>query len=1001
MSATTPPFTLADAERFAADHFGLTGRAEALDSYADQNFKLTCADATYVLKIANRTQNADALIFQSDLLQYLARCLPDMVLPRLYGDDEGRTVVPVVDEAGATYLMRCVSYVPGQVLAECKQLPRDVLGDLGRFFGRLNRATEGFRHPHMVRDDAWDLANGATVCRDLCDGLEASERGLVTAVLERYEQQVRPHLPALRRAVIHNDGNDYNILVDGGRISGLIDFGDAIFSHTINELAIVCTYAVLGEAQPLHSAARIVAGYHGVYPLTELELSLVFDLIQLRMATSLCHAARAMQADPDNAYLGVHAQPIRAALAKLADVHSGFATCVFRAACGLDPSPLATRVTAFLQRQSQVASVLDAALLARGTVTFDLTRGGADYGTAAQRASTESFTAFLFEKLTAADVAVGLGRYNEDRDLYCDPGYDLADCERRSVHLGIDLYAAAGTTVYAPLAGVVHAVADNNAAGDYGPTLILRHETDTGDSFYTLYGHLGRGCLTERRVGESIAAGAALAVLGDIHENGSWPPHLHFQMMVDLFGWVGDYPGIARYHERRLWLSLVPDPNVILRLPTLGGGGRADRQALQRKRGQVLAPNFSLSYREPLHIVRGEGCYLFDADGRAYLDMVNNVCHVGHCHPHVVAAAQKQLALLNTNTRYLHENILTYAERLTATMPGDLSVCFFTCTGSEANDLALRLARTATGRRDILCLDAAYHGHTQALIEISPYKYEGRGGFDAPASTFKLPMPDVYRGPYKRGEADLGARYAAAVQPLLAQMSQGPAAVIAESLLGCGGQIVLPDGYLTELYRWVRAAGGVCIADEVQVGFGRVGNAMWGFQTQGVVPDIVTLGKPIGNGFPMAAVITTPAIAAAFHNGMEYFNTFGGNPVSCAVGAAVLDVIEQEHLQQHALQVGDYLKQGLSALQQRHALIGDVRGLGLFLGVELVRDRTTLTPADREASDIVEAMKQRGVLLSVDGPLYNVLKIKPPLVFSRDDADLALTALDEVLAQLG
>lgn len=1001
MSVSTPSFTPSDAERLAAQHFGFHGRAQVLDSYADQNFKLTCGDAVYVLKIANRAQDPDGLAFQTDLLQFLARRLPNIALPRLFSDRDGRTVVPVADASGQTYLMRCVSYLPGRVMAECDNQPPDVLSALGRFFATLNRATEGFHHPNMKRDDVWDLAQGAAVCRNYSAGLDSEDRDLVAAVLERYEQQVRPFLPGLRRSVIHNDGNDYNILVDGGRISGLIDFGDAIFSHTINELAIVCVYAVLGQTQPLHSAARIVAGYHAVFPLSELELSLLFDLMQLRMATSLCHAARAMQADPDNAYLGVHTQPMRAALGQFAGIHSRFATCVFRSACGLDPSPKATRVTAYLQRLNEVAPVLDQTLLERGTTTFDLTRDGADYGSTEQRASTASFTEFLFDKMAAADVAVGLGRYNEDRDLYCDPGYDLADTQRRSVHLGIDLYAAAGTTVYAPLAGVVHAVADNNAAGDYGPTLILRHQTDNGDSFYTLYGHLGRGCLTERHVGEAIAAGAPLAVLGDIGENGSWPPHLHFQIMVDLFNWIGDYPGIARYDQRRLWLSLVPDPNVVLRLPTLRGGGRVGRQALQRKRGQVLAPNFSLSYREPLHIVRGEGCYLYDADGRAYLDMVNNVCHVGHCHPHVVAAAHKQLALLNTNTRYLHENILTYAERLTATMPGDLSVCFFTCTGSEANDLALRLARTATGRRDILCLDAAYHGHTQALIEISPYKYEGRGGFEAPATTFKLPMPDVYRGPHKQGEADVGVLYAAAAPPLLAQMQHGPAALIAESLLGCGGQIVLPDGYLAELYRLVRAAGGVCIADEVQVGFGRVGNAMWGFQTQGVVPDIVTLGKPIGNGFPMAAVITTPAIAAAFHNGMEYFNTFGGNPVSCAVGAAVLDVIEQEHLQQHALQVGDYLKQGLLALQQRYSLIGDVRGLGLFLGVELVRDHNKLTPADREASDIVEAMKQRGVLLSVDGPLYNVLKIKPPLVFSRRDADLALSALGEVLATQG
>lgn len=426
-----------------------------------------------------------------------------------------------------------------------------------------------------------------------------------------------------------------------------------------------------------------------------------------------------------------------------------------------------------------------------------------------------------------------------------------------------------------------------------------------------------------------------------------------------------------------------------------------DTAKILAARRKHLGPSLSVSYQEPLHIVRGWRQYLYDSSGRPYLDGVNNVCHVGHSHPYVVQAAQRQMTLLNTNTRYLHEHLVTYAERLAATLPAPLSVCFFVCSGSEANELALRLARTCTGRQDMIVVDGAYHGHTTALIEISPYKFNGPGGKGAPSYIHPVEMPDLYRGRYRAGDPAAGLKYAAEVRAVIERLAGAgcaPAGFICESLLSCGGQIVLPAGYLAEVYRQVRAAGGVCIADEVQVGFGRVGSHFWGFETQGVVPDIVTLGKPIGNGHPLAAVITTPEIAAAFNNGMEYFNTFGGNPVSCAVGLAVLDVIEAEKLQSQARQVGTYLLAELEKLKASHALIGDVRGLGLFLGIELVRDRETLEPAAEQASALVNRLKERGILLSTDGPWHNVIKFKPPLVFSRENADFLVAMLDENLA---
>ncbi len=410
----------------------------------------------------------------------------------------------------------------------------------------------------------------------------------------------------------------------------------------------------------------------------------------------------------------------------------------------------------------------------------------------------------------------------------------------------------------------------------------------------------------------------------------------------------------------------------------------------------------SISYQKPLKIVRGSMQYLYDEDGQVYLDAVNNVSHVGHCHPRVVRAGQEQMAVLNTNTRYLHDNLVRYVERLCAILPEPLSVCFFVCSGSEANELALRLARTHTQRKDLIVVDAAYHGNTTSLIEISPYKFDGPGGMGASPYVHKVPMPNVYRGEYRRSDPYAGEKYARYVEQAITeiQKNQGNvAAFICESLLGCGGQIVLPKNYLKEAYRYVRNAGGVCIADEVQVGFGRIGSHFWGFETQGIIPDIVTLGKPIGNGHPLAAVVTTPEIAASFNNGMEYFNTFGGNPVSCAIGLAVLDVIEEEQLQANALRVGTHLMDRLRGLMEKHTLIGDVRGLGLFVGIELVLDRETLKPAAEQASYIANRMRERGILLSTDGPFHNVLKIKPPMGFTEENADFLVGTLDEILGE--
>jgi len=477
-------------------------------------------------------------------------------------------------------------------------------------------------------------------------------------------------------------------------------------------------------------------------------------------------------------------------------------------------------------------------------------------------------------------------------------------------------------------------------------------------------------------------------------ENGKSPPHLHFQLILDLLGYEGTFPGVVEYRYRRIWKKICPDPNIILKINNINISEEQGIDEILEFRNNHLGKSLSVSYNEPLKIIRGYMQYLYDHTGRQYLDAVNNIPHVGHQHPYVIKKLIKQAQVLNTNTRYLHENIIKYTSKLLKTLPKPLEVCFFVNSGSEANELAIRLARTYTKREDIIVLDSAYHGNTNLLIDISPYKYSGPGGGGRKDFVHPVKTPDVFRGEF-RGE-DAGKLYAEEIVKVVE--NNDIAAFICESLPGVGGQIILPDNYLKNAYAYVRKTGGVCIADEVQVGFGRIGKYFWGFEQQGVIPDIVVIGKPIGNGHPLAAVITTKEIADGFNNGMEYFNSFGGNPVSCAVGLAVLDVIENENLQAHALEVGTYLLNRLTKIGKKYDLIGDVRGMGLYIGLELILD-DQLTPAMDEASYITNRMRDHGILISTDGPLHNVLKIKPPMQFTIDNADFLVDSLDKIMRE--
>ena len=413
----------------------------------------------------------------------------------------------------------------------------------------------------------------------------------------------------------------------------------------------------------------------------------------------------------------------------------------------------------------------------------------------------------------------------------------------------------------------------------------------------------------------------------------------------------------------------------------------------------------------PLKIVQGDGQYLYDELGNEYLDCINNVSHVGHGNRRVAEAVQRQMHLLNTNSRFLHENLSIYAKRLTSHFPDHLSVCYLVNSGSEANDLAIRLARAHTAKKDIVSLEGAYHGNLTSTMAISPYKTAKLRHHRACKWAHVAPLPCAYKGKFQRDqfggdEATVGRLYASATERLMEEArgrGRQIAALFVESMVSCGGQTPLPTGYLRQLQAYLKSVGALLVCDEVQTGFGRSGSKMWAFQLDGddIRPDIVTIGKPMGNGFPVAAVVTTRSVAESFGTiGTEYFNTFGGNPASCAAALAVLDELEQSRLQENALEIGQFLLEKLNHLQARSKLIGDVRGVGLFIGLELVKNLKSKTAAPEYAQFLVRKFRDERILMSTEGQLGNVLKFKPPMVFSMQNARHFLQVLTRAHDQL-
>jgi len=777
LDAKAPAFSTAEAEEIAQRVFGVAASAHPLDSERDQNFRLCSGDGPdWVLKIANPAEDPSVLDLQTEALLHIARVDPDLAVPHVKTTLDGRHSHTIEGPDGRRFITRLLSFLPGTLLDEAAPSPA-LRREVGATAARLARALRGFFHPAARHALLWDIMQASGLREHLHHVDDPARRREIDRFLDRFDGDVLPRLRCLRAQTIHNDVSAKNMLVDGDRVTGSIDFGDLIHAPLVCDLAVPISELTLGTADPIASTAEITVGYHAVTALSDEELRLVFDIVCARCAMGITIASWRASNHPENT----------------------------------------------------------------------------DY------------------------ILSGVNEFWELLQLFLEAGPER---------------------VYAT---VRDACAAENLGHDRGALRTSRH-------------------------------------------------------------------------------------------------GDEELQTLVDRRRERLGPGLELSYDRPLHLVRGEGVWLTDAAGRTYLDAYNNVPHVGHCHPAVVKALARQAATLTTNTRYLYDSLLEYSDRLTATMPGDLSVCMFVCSGSEANDLAWRLAKAHTGNTGGITIESAYHGTTDAVFELSPAEH----GKDRPLAEHvaTVPTPDGYRGRYRRDDPRYASRYASCLDDAIASLGErgiAPAAFYLDLILSSSGILVPPPGYLPAALAKVRVAGGLFVADEVQSGFGRTGDHFWGFEAHGVIPDIVTLGKPIGNGYSMAAVVTTPAIVRSLSDQSEFFSTTGGNPVACEVGLAVLDVLEREALQANASRMGVLLRARLRSLAHTHVLIGDVRGAGLFIGVDLVRDRATREPATAEADAVANRMRDAGVLIGLDGPDANVLKIRPPLVFDETHVELLADTLDGAL----
>jgi 4-aminobutyrate aminotransferase-like enzyme/Ser/Thr protein kinase RdoA (MazF antagonist) len=952
-----PQVSEAQAEEILATHYGLRARAASLGSQQDKNFVVTGADGVIagVLKIANPAFNATEIEAQDLAADRIAEAEPSLRIAVPLPNLAGEKCTPITGLVDGTAYVRLLRYLPGGTLQESGYLSPTAVAGLGEMAGRVSRALEGFSHPGLDRVLQWDLRYGADVVAELISHVaDPSRRARLEAATREAWARIAVVSDDLPRQAVHLDLTDANVVVSrsaGGSPvpDGIIDFGDLSDSWAASELAITAS-SVLGHpgTEPI-SILPAVRAFHAIRPLTTAEVDALWPMLVLRTAVLIVSGAQQAALDPDNPYLakqsGGEWRMFEQATSVPVDVMSevikddlGLAAAPAPLAGSLTDVDPATVVTLDLSTTSDVydlAFEYDGSL--EGGIEDELARAAVENGA----------------RLVVTQY--GQARLSRTRRL----SQDSPDV----VATGVSVWAASTTQFVAPWDGEIEGSTLRGA--DYELTLTGVQAVASG----------------------SVSAGSPLAE----GSAGAW---------VDVGVRPVGAPAAPLFTRAELapgWLALTRDPRPLLGLPAVEV---ADASDLLSRRDASFAPVQEFYYSRPPQIERGRRHFMMSTAGRTYLDMVNNVTVLGHAHPRIAETAARQLRKLNTNSRFNYVAVVEFSERLAAMLPDPLDTVFLVNSGSEASDLAIRLATAATGRPDVVAVREAYHGWTYGTDAVSTSTADNPNALATrPDWVHTVESPNSFRGKYRGADAK---KYAGeAVQQISRLVADGrpPAAFICESVYGNAGGMALPDGYLHQVYAAVRGFGGLAISDEVQVGYGRLGEWFWGFMQQDAVPDIVSVAKSTGNGYPLGAVITSRAVADGFRSQGYFFSSTGGSPLSCAIGMTVLDVLRDEGLQENAKRVGAHLKARLQALQDKHPIIGTVHGIGLYLGVEMIRDPSTLEPAAEETSAICDRMLELGVIIQPTGDHMNILKTKPPLCIDIESADFYVDALDRVLTE--
>lgn len=951
-----PDISAVDAGTILVEKYGLTGRLTELGSQQDRNFRIDATEGAFVLKINRAAYGTVELDAQNAAMKHLRA--KGVRVPGISVSLDGHEIVEL-SIRGEHYLVRLLEFLDGEPLTRRKFLPEKTRAALGALVADVAGGLADFRHPGLERSVQWDMQRIVQVTEHMLPHVaDTDKRDHIRSVLYEADLRVRNAAPSLRIHAIHHDITDDNVVAkpdaDGSLIpDGVIDFGDVVYGWVVADLAVCCASLLHhADGDPFHILPAIRA-FHAVYPLTQQELGVLWPLIVQRACLLVASGEQQLSVDPDNDYVLQNLNHEREIFRVATSVPSEVMWSAIVQAVGTRLPDVRGDYSSLLP----TLAVDDIKLVSLDSQSdhwdqFNWLTSGIDH---------------TILRSAAIDTGYSATRYGEYRLSQTVPCASSAPATHA---LFVDICVPPGTRVSAPFEGEISLLSNGQCRLVGGEAVLFLEGMDV-------------------TVGGEVSEGKEIGTAGEGRI---------------LRIWLAADPDVVpqafcQPHHARAWRRVLIDPSPVLGLDC-AAPEPASGEILGTRHAHFARPQKAY-YNSPPQIERGRGEHMYDVTGRSYLDMVNNVTIVGHGHPRLVDAIRRQWARLNTNSRFHYAGVAEFSERLAGLAPEGLDTVFLVNSGSEAVDLALRLAWAHSGSRNIVSLLEAYHGWTVASDAVSTSIADNPRALETrPPWVHPVTAPNTYRGPF-RGE-DTASYYVESVEQALAKLQdrgENLAGFIAESVYGNAGGISLPQGYLKEVYRLVREAGGVCIADEVQVGYGRLGHYFWGFEEQGVVPDIITIAKGMGNGHPLGAVICAREIADSLEREGYFFSSAGGSPVSCAVGTTVLDIMADEGLQDNAREVGDHLRQRLEALGQRFPIIGAVHGMGLYLGLELVRNRDTLEPATWETMAICDRLLDLGVIMQPTGDHLNVFKIKPPMCLTRESADFFADMVAKVLEE--